>query len=127
MTVTVPIPQYISVQELVEIAQAVRQASGVEKLSWDNKTGSVVMRDLDKLLDGDVLRNGHRYAHCLFQIGAFLRQVPRNDKHLGRNRDNEGIRGGGEGVEGIAVVCLGDDEMDAAARLGVAVKNAIQW
>jgi general secretion pathway protein D len=45
MCVTVPIPQYISVQELVEIAQAVRQASGVEKLSWDNKTGSVIMRD----------------------------------------------------------------------------------
>jgi general secretion pathway protein D len=45
MSVTVPIPQYISVQELVEIAQAVRQASGVEKLSWDNKTGSVIMRD----------------------------------------------------------------------------------
>jgi general secretion pathway protein D len=45
MSVTVPIPQYISIQELVEIAQAVRQASGVEKLSWDNKTGSVIMRD----------------------------------------------------------------------------------
>jgi general secretion pathway protein D len=45
MSVTVPIPQYISVQELVEIAQAVRQASGVEKLSWDNKTGSIIMRD----------------------------------------------------------------------------------
>jgi len=45
MSVTVPIPQYISVQELVEIAQAVRQATGVEKLSWDNKTGSVIMRD----------------------------------------------------------------------------------
>jgi general secretion pathway protein D len=45
ISVTVPIPQYIAVQELVEIAQAVRQASGVEKISWDNKTGSIVMRD----------------------------------------------------------------------------------
>ena len=45
MSITIPIPQYIGVQELVEIAQAVRQASGVEKLSWDNKTGSVIMRD----------------------------------------------------------------------------------
>ncbi len=45
MSVTIQIPQYIAVQELVEIAQAVRQATGVEKLSWDNKTGSVIMRD----------------------------------------------------------------------------------
>ena len=45
MSITVPIPQYIGVQELVELAQAVRQATGVEKLSWDNKTGSVIMRD----------------------------------------------------------------------------------
>ncbi len=45
MSITVRIPQYISVQELVEISQAVRQATGVEKLSWDNKTGSVIMRD----------------------------------------------------------------------------------
>jgi general secretion pathway protein D len=45
MCVTVPIPQYISTQELVELAQAVRQATGVEKLSWDNKTGSIIMRD----------------------------------------------------------------------------------
>lgn len=45
MSVTVPIPDTVSSQELIEIAQAVRQASGVEKLAWDNKTGSVVMRD----------------------------------------------------------------------------------
>jgi general secretion pathway protein D len=45
MSVTVPIPQNVTSQELVEIAQAVRQASGVEKMAWDNKTGSVVMRD----------------------------------------------------------------------------------
>lgn len=45
MSVTVPVPQHISTQELIEIAQAVRQASGVEKLSWDNKTGCIIMRD----------------------------------------------------------------------------------
>ncbi len=45
MSITIQIPQYISTQELIEIAQAVRQATGVEKLAWDNKTGSVIMRD----------------------------------------------------------------------------------
>jgi hypothetical protein len=45
ISVTVPIPQYITTQELIELAQAVRQACGVEKLAWDNKTGSIVMRD----------------------------------------------------------------------------------
>jgi general secretion pathway protein D len=45
MSVTVPVPQYITKQELVEIAQAIRQASGVEKLAWDDKTGSIIMRD----------------------------------------------------------------------------------
>jgi general secretion pathway protein D len=45
MSVTVRIPQSLTSQELIEIAQTVRQVSGVEKLAWDNKTSSVVMRD----------------------------------------------------------------------------------
>jgi general secretion pathway protein D len=45
MTITVPVPQSLTSQELVELAQAVRQAIGVEKLAWDNKSNSIIMRD----------------------------------------------------------------------------------
>lgn len=45
MTVVVPIPQSITSQELIELAQAVRQAMGVEKIAWDNKRSAIIMRD----------------------------------------------------------------------------------
>jgi general secretion pathway protein D len=45
MSVVVHIPQSTTNQELIEIAQAVRQATGVEKLSWDNKANAIVIRD----------------------------------------------------------------------------------
>ena len=44
-TVTIPIPQALTAQELIEIGQVVRQVTGVEKLAWDNKTSSLVIRD----------------------------------------------------------------------------------
>jgi general secretion pathway protein D len=45
MSVVIPVPQAISSQELIEIAQAIRQATGVEKLAWDNKANSIIIRD----------------------------------------------------------------------------------
>ena len=45
VTATVQVPQVLTSQELIELAQTVRQVMGVEKLGWDNKTSSIVMRD----------------------------------------------------------------------------------
>ncbi len=45
MSVIVPVPQALTSQELIEVAQLVRQATGVEKLAWDTKSDSIVMRD----------------------------------------------------------------------------------
>ncbi|MDQ6663029.1 MAG: type II and III secretion system protein, partial [Acidobacteriota bacterium] len=45
ISVTVPIPQFLSTQQLVEAAQAVRQAMGIEKMAWDSLSGQLVIRD----------------------------------------------------------------------------------
>jgi general secretion pathway protein D len=45
ISIVVPVPQATSSQELIELAQGVRQATGVEKLSWDNKANSIIIRD----------------------------------------------------------------------------------
>jgi type II secretory pathway component GspD/PulD (secretin) len=45
MLVTVPIPQGLTTQELTEIAQAVKQATNVDKIGWQTTQGTVVIRD----------------------------------------------------------------------------------
>ncbi|MDQ6704892.1 MAG: type II and III secretion system protein [Acidobacteriota bacterium] len=45
MTVTVPVPQILTTQELVEVAQAVRQTMGIEKMAWDSAASQIVIRD----------------------------------------------------------------------------------
>jgi general secretion pathway protein D len=45
MSVVVPIPTATTTQELTEIAQAVKQVSGVEKLAWSSATNEIVIRD----------------------------------------------------------------------------------
>jgi general secretion pathway protein D len=43
--VSVPIPQGLNTQELTEIAQAVKQATNIDKISWDTVQSEVVIRD----------------------------------------------------------------------------------
>ena len=45
MEVGVPIPQVLTTQELTEIAQVIRQTTGVEKIAWDSADSMIVMRD----------------------------------------------------------------------------------
>ncbi len=45
ITVSVPVPTILSTQELVEVAQAVRQTMGIEKMAWDSAANQIVMRD----------------------------------------------------------------------------------
>jgi len=45
MAVSIPVPQFTTQQELTEVAQLIRQASGVEKIAWDTAGGRIVIRD----------------------------------------------------------------------------------
>jgi hypothetical protein len=45
MSVIVPVPTVLAVQDLTEIAQAVKQATGVDKLAWNAATGEIMLRD----------------------------------------------------------------------------------
>ena len=45
MAVVVPVPTSITPQDLTEISQAVKQVSGVEKLSWNSASNEIVIRD----------------------------------------------------------------------------------
>ena len=45
VTLTVPVPQVLTTQELTEIVQLVRQVSSVEKIGWDTNDDEIVMRD----------------------------------------------------------------------------------
>ncbi len=45
VTVSIPLPQAITSQELIELAQAVRQTLDIQKLAWDTKSNTIVIRD----------------------------------------------------------------------------------
>ena len=45
MAISVPIPQSLTTQEITELAQAIRQTTNVEKISWSTSTGTIVIRD----------------------------------------------------------------------------------
>ena len=45
ITVSVPVPQATTTQELIEIAQAVRQTLDLQKLAWDTKSNTIIIRD----------------------------------------------------------------------------------
>src|SRR6185503_13180112 len=45
MLVSIPVPQATATQELVEIAQAVRQLFNLEHMAWDSVRNMVLMRD----------------------------------------------------------------------------------
>jgi type II secretory pathway component GspD/PulD (secretin) len=45
MSIVFPIPTAMNTQDLTEISQAVRQVSGIEKLSWNSATNEIVIRD----------------------------------------------------------------------------------
>ncbi len=45
ISVSIPVPQAVTQQELTEIAQAVRQATNIEKLAWSTGRGELTLRD----------------------------------------------------------------------------------
>jgi len=45
MAIAVPVPQATTTQELTELAQVLRQTTGVEKIAWDTSESRIVMRD----------------------------------------------------------------------------------
>jgi Flp pilus assembly secretin CpaC len=45
MAISIPVPKAMTTQELTEIAQAVRQATNIEKLAWNSVDGEIVIRD----------------------------------------------------------------------------------
>ncbi len=45
ITVSIPVPQVLTTQELTEIAQGVKQVTNVEKVGWNSTDGMIVLRD----------------------------------------------------------------------------------
>ena len=45
MAISIPVPQVITTQELTEIAQAVKQATNIEKMAWNSVNSEIVIRD----------------------------------------------------------------------------------
>jgi general secretion pathway protein D len=45
ISITVPIPQAVTTQELTEIGQAVKQATNVDKMAWNTAQSEIVIRD----------------------------------------------------------------------------------
>ncbi|HWE48277.1 MAG TPA: type II and III secretion system protein [Bryobacteraceae bacterium] len=45
ISITVPIPQAVTTQELTEIGQAVKQATNVDKIAWNTAQSEIVIRD----------------------------------------------------------------------------------
>jgi type II secretory pathway component GspD/PulD (secretin) len=45
MVVSIPVPEALTVQELTEIAQAVKQVVNIDKLAFDNSHNAIVIRD----------------------------------------------------------------------------------
>ncbi|MDE3195981.1 MAG: hypothetical protein KGN84_06540 [Acidobacteriota bacterium] len=45
MAISVPIPPALTTQEITQIAQAIRQTTSVEKISWNTSASTIVMRD----------------------------------------------------------------------------------
>lgn len=44
-SLSVPIPSVLTVQEITEIGQAIKQAVGVDKIFWDSQVNEIVLRD----------------------------------------------------------------------------------
>lgn len=56
VAVSIPVPDALSAQELTDIAQVVRQTTGIEKLALDNARGAIVMRDrISRILPAQAL------------------------------------------------------------------------
>jgi Flp pilus assembly secretin CpaC len=45
MSVVIPVPTALSTQDLTEIAQAIKQVTGIEKLAWNSSSNEIVIRD----------------------------------------------------------------------------------
>ncbi len=45
ISISIPIPQAVTTQELTEIGQAVKQATNVDKMAWNSAQNSIVIRD----------------------------------------------------------------------------------
>jgi type II secretory pathway component GspD/PulD (secretin) len=80
VTLTVPVPQVVTSQELTEIIQLVRQVSSVEKMGWDTNDDEIVMRDRVSrvALAQDVLTQLFSY-HPEVMIDMELLQVSDSD------------------------------------------------
>ncbi|HEX4278885.1 MAG TPA: type II and III secretion system protein [Bryobacteraceae bacterium] len=56
VAVVVPVPEAMTVQELTEIGQAVKQATNIDKITWDTADGVLIMRDrLSRVLPAQAL------------------------------------------------------------------------
>jgi general secretion pathway protein D len=56
VAITIPVPEALTTQELTEIAQAVKQATNIDKLAWDTKESAVVIRDrISRVLPAEAL------------------------------------------------------------------------
>ena len=56
IAITIPVPEALTTQELTEIAQAVKQATNIDKLAWDTKESAVVIRDrISRVLPAEAL------------------------------------------------------------------------
>jgi general secretion pathway protein D len=45
IAISIPVPEVLTTQELTEIAQAVKQATNIDKIAWNTVQGQVVIRD----------------------------------------------------------------------------------
>ncbi len=53
-TLSVPIPSVLTVQEITELGQAVKQAASIDKIYWDSQANQIVLRDrVSRVLAGE--------------------------------------------------------------------------
>lgn len=56
VAISIPVPEALTTQELTEIGQAVKQATNIDKMAWDSRDGTIVMRDrISRVLPAEAL------------------------------------------------------------------------
>src|SRR5207248_2481815 len=58
VTVSIPVPEVLTTQELTEIGQAVKQTTNIDKIAWDTTQGQLLIRDrISRVLPAEALLN----------------------------------------------------------------------
>jgi Flp pilus assembly secretin CpaC len=80
VAVAIPLPETSTPQDFNMLIQAVQQTMGIEKVSFDSTTRTVILRDrLSKILPARALFQELNHPHAQVMVEARLVEVSRND------------------------------------------------